>query len=91
MAPLVCADAHNVNLWQNKGTKLWCTFALPAVPPAWLRALTDGDELLAPIGSAERQQLTKVSKSAGKVIVKTIGDVRFVSDRGQAATPAPRH
>ncbi len=54
------------------------TAAVPEIPRPLIKQLADDGVLVAPIGYSGVQELVACKKSAGKIIKKTICDVRFV-------------
>jgi protein-L-isoaspartate(D-aspartate) O-methyltransferase len=71
-------------------TKVVATFALEAIPPAWLDALPEGGLLVAPVGrgggerSRDRdQRLVLAAKRRGRVTLTDHGAVRYVKNRSR--------
>jgi protein-L-isoaspartate(D-aspartate) O-methyltransferase len=62
--------------------KVVCAFAVDRVPDAWLDAIPEGGMLVAPVGARERdQQLTKVTRTGGRLTATLHGGVRYVKNR----------
>jgi protein-L-isoaspartate O-methyltransferase len=79
---VIAGDAHAVDLWRG-ARKVSVGFAVPELPDAWLDALAVGGCLVAPIGTATSQVLTRFEKlSAGTRTATPLGAVRYVADRG---------
>jgi protein-L-isoaspartate(D-aspartate) O-methyltransferase len=76
----VQGDAHDTAIWGG-AARVYCGFAIAALPAPWAGALAEGGLLVAPVGSGERQVLTVFEKRAGVVTGRPIEAVRFVPDR----------
>jgi protein-L-isoaspartate(D-aspartate) O-methyltransferase len=62
--------------------KIVCTFAVRAVPEAWLAAIPEGGRLVVPVGEFEAdQRLVRVDRVAGAVVATDHGAVRYVGNR----------
>ncbi|HEY8040003.1 MAG TPA: hypothetical protein VIF15_09430 [Polyangiaceae bacterium] len=67
--------------WQG-AQKVVVTFAVDALPQAWIAALPEGGRLVAPVGPRERdQRLVLVRKEKGHVFETEHGAVRYVKNR----------
>lgn len=61
-----------------------CTFAVDAIPDAWVDALPRGGVLVAPVGPRDRtQRLVRVEMTDDGPRVTDHGGVRYVPNRGQ--------
>ncbi len=60
--------------------KVSVTFAVDALPAAWLEALPEGGKLVAPVGGGD-QRLVLVTKRRGSIIQTRHGAVRYVKNR----------
>ncbi len=83
--PNVCvsqADAHDTRGWAL-ARKVTVGFAVSRIPGAWIEALAPGGKLVAPVGSAEVQVLTLLTRTKRGVEQRELGRVRYVGDRGQ--------
>ena len=56
------------------------TFAIEALPAAWLDAMPDGGKLVAPVGESD-QRLVLVEKRHGALVETDHGAVRYVKNR----------
>jgi len=76
------ADAMtSAPFWGGAG-KVVATFALDALPVAWLDALPEGGRLVAPVGGAERdQRLVRIVRERGRIVRSEHGAVRYVRNR----------
>ena len=84
------ADAPNVEVREGDATsagsalppaeKVVVTFAVGALPGAWLAALPEGGRLVAPVGGRE-QKLVMATKRHGAVAQTTHASVRYVKNR----------
>jgi protein-L-isoaspartate(D-aspartate) O-methyltransferase len=82
------ADQPNVEVRDGDATvtaspvaaKVVVTFAVGALPPAWLGALPEGGMLVAPVGGRE-QKLVLATRRHGRVAQTTHGAVRYVKNR----------
>ncbi len=79
-AQAIQASAHDVDRWRG-ATKVWCGFALQKIPDTWLNALADGGVLVAPIGGAGAQRLTRFVRSGDRFESTPLEPVRYVLDR----------
>jgi protein-L-isoaspartate(D-aspartate) O-methyltransferase len=69
--------------WEG-AKKVVATFAVAAIPPAWLAALPEGGALVAPVGLPDREQrLVLVTKRGGVVTQSDHGAVRYVKNRSR--------
>jgi len=67
--------------WRG-ATKVVTTFAVDAIPEAWLAALPEGGMLVAPVGPADRdQRLVLATKRRGTTALSFHGAVRYVKNR----------
>lgn len=82
-ARFVVGDAHDTERWQG-ARKVYVGFALPSLPAAWLAALADGGQLVAPIASEAGQIMTLFHKRGEQVSETALGRVIYVPDRSQA-------
>ncbi|HKQ70978.1 MAG TPA: hypothetical protein VJT73_16645 [Polyangiaceae bacterium] len=64
------------------------TFAVEAVPSAWLGALPEGGRMVVPVGRGDGQRLLRVDREGGKLTWSDHGAVRYVPNRGGEATKA---
>lgn len=78
---VVEASAHEVARWRG-ARKVVAGFASRALPAAWIEALPVGGVLVAPVGEAAAQWLTRVRRTAEGVIEERLGAVAYVPDRG---------
>jgi len=76
------ASAHDVDIWRG-ANKVFCGFALPSVPSAWLEALGEGGVLVAPIGGPAVQRLTRFFRAKDGIHTTAIEPVRYVGDRAR--------
>jgi protein-L-isoaspartate(D-aspartate) O-methyltransferase len=60
--------------------KIVATFAIEALPAAWLEAIPEGGRLVAPVGRAD-QRLTLVERRRGVLVETDHGAVRYVKNR----------
>jgi protein-L-isoaspartate(D-aspartate) O-methyltransferase len=76
------ADAMtSAPLWGG-AAKVVVTFAVDALPVAWLDALPEGGRLVAPVGDAERdQRLVRIVRERGRLVRSEHGAVRYVRNR----------
>jgi protein-L-isoaspartate(D-aspartate) O-methyltransferase len=66
----------------GEGRKVAVTFALAALPAAWLAALPEGGRLVAPVGAGESdQRLVLYRREQGRVVETDHGAVRYVRNR----------
>ena len=63
--------------------RVMITAAVPAVPEPVANQLADGGLIVVPVGAAGVQELVVCEKKAGKLVERTICDVRFVKLVGQ--------
>jgi protein-L-isoaspartate(D-aspartate) O-methyltransferase len=88
------ADLPNVTILQGDAMasvprwegarKVVVTFAVEAVPDAWVQALPEGGSLVAPVGPAGRDQLLMLVRREGDRLVRTEhGAVRYVQNRSR--------
>jgi protein-L-isoaspartate(D-aspartate) O-methyltransferase len=73
-------DATAVGFAPAGAPKVVATFAVGALPPAWLEALPEGGKLVAPVGGRE-QKLVLATKRHGSVAQTTHAAVRYVKNR----------
>ena len=72
------ASAH---LW-GEAKKIVCTFAVDAIPQAWLDAIPEGGALVAPVGPSGRdQRLVRVTREGGQLSTHDHCAVRYVRNR----------
>jgi protein-L-isoaspartate(D-aspartate) O-methyltransferase len=94
---LVHRDAiESAPLWSDAGagaaggTRAVCTFALERLPQPWLAALPDGGVLVAPVASGRAggrdQILVRVTRQDGTLRITNHDPVRYVRNRGRAAS-----
>jgi protein-L-isoaspartate(D-aspartate) O-methyltransferase len=81
---VVVGDAHDTSTWTG-ARKVYCGFCIAALPPTWAQALAEGGVLVAPVGDAQRQELTVFEKRGGVVVGRAAGSVLYVGDRSRAA------
>jgi protein-L-isoaspartate(D-aspartate) O-methyltransferase len=83
---VVEADAiHSTRFWGGAG-RVVCTFAVEAIPEAWLHALPRGGILVAPVGTLRGgQRLMRIVKTDDGAHATDHGAVRYVPNRGAAA------
>jgi len=74
------ADATAAGSAPAGAPKVVATFAVGALPPAWLDALPEGGKLVAPVGGRE-QKLVLATKHHGTVTQTTHAAVRYVKNR----------
>lgn len=76
------ADAvRSTPLWEG-ARRVACTFAIDAIPEAWIDALPRGGILVAPVGAADREQrLVRVVKTPDGAHATEHGGVRYVKNR----------
>lgn len=73
--------AESAAAW-NGSKKAVVTFAVAALPPAWLRALPEGGSLVAPVGAHEHdQRLVMATRRRGRIVESDHGAVRYVKNR----------
>jgi len=88
------ADLRNVSIVQGDAMasvprwdgarKVVVTFAVDAVPDAWVQALPEGGALVAPVGAAGRDQRLVLVRREGSRLVRTEhGAVRYVQNRSR--------
>jgi protein-L-isoaspartate(D-aspartate) O-methyltransferase len=66
----------------GRATKVVVTFAVDALPGAWLNALPDGGMLVAPVGAREKEQrLVLVKRESDRFVESEHGAVRYVKNR----------
>jgi protein-L-isoaspartate(D-aspartate) O-methyltransferase len=68
--------------WRG-ANRVSCTFAVDALPLAWLDALPDGGLLVAPVGARGDQQLVRVERDGARLLVTEHGGVRYVKNRSR--------
>jgi protein-L-isoaspartate(D-aspartate) O-methyltransferase len=69
--------------WEG-ATKAVATFAVAALPRAWLDALPEGAVLVAPVGAPDRdQRLVRATRRGGAVVQTEHGAVRYVKNRSR--------
>ena len=88
----------NVTLCTRDGSLGWateapfdriiCGAASPDVPPAWLEQLVEDGRIVVPLGNAESQMLTLVTRTPQGPLRRPIAPVRFVRLIGQAGWPS---
>ncbi len=79
---VVVADAVESAARWGGATKVAVTFAVESLPAAWLAALPDRGQLVAPVGAPDRdQRLALVTKRRGRIIETDHGSVRYVKNR----------
>jgi protein-L-isoaspartate(D-aspartate) O-methyltransferase len=69
----------NYEQWRG-AAKVVATFAVDALPDAWLDALPDGGRLVAPVGRGD-QRLVLAIKRKGHIALSDHGAVRYVKNR----------
>jgi protein-L-isoaspartate(D-aspartate) O-methyltransferase len=89
-AKATLADRPNVDVRHGDATAMGCapggaskvvaTFAVGALPAAWLDALPEGGSLVAPVGGRE-QKLVLATRRHGSVAQTTHAAVRYVKNR----------
>jgi protein-L-isoaspartate(D-aspartate) O-methyltransferase len=69
--------------WARSGAnKVVVTFAVDALPGAWLDAIPDGGRLVSPVGAKDRdQRLVLVQRQRGRIVESDHGAVRYVKNR----------
>jgi protein-L-isoaspartate(D-aspartate) O-methyltransferase len=77
---VVVGDAHETSHWEG-ACKVYCGFALSAVPRSWVDALAEGGALVAPVQTGTGQTLTRFEKVNGELRQKPIARVAYVPDR----------
>lgn len=76
------ADAVTSPPRWGEANKIICTFAVEALPPAWLAALPEGGCIVAPVGRSDRDQdLVRVVRKNGLLVATEHGSVRYVRNR----------
>lgn len=89
LAPLpnvtvVEADATRTTVRWGHAKKFVATFAVEAIPPAWLDALPEGGSLVVPVGpDDDDQQLVLAVRREGAVVQSKHGAVRYVKNRSR--------
>jgi protein-L-isoaspartate(D-aspartate) O-methyltransferase len=79
-------DAMASSLAWDSPSKVSVTFAVEALPDAWLDALPEGGLLVAPVGSRDRdQRLVLARRTAGRIVETEHGAVRYVKNRSTLA------
>lgn len=79
-------DAEECDEIARGAKKIVVTFAVDALPDAWLRALPEGAVLVAPVGPRERdQKLVRVERVSGELCTTEHGAVRYVQNRSPNA------
>jgi protein-L-isoaspartate(D-aspartate) O-methyltransferase len=79
---VVCGDAMTSAPGWGQAKKVVATFAVNALPSAWLDALPEGGRLVAPVGPRERdQRLVLAVRKQGKIVESEHGSVRYVKNR----------
>ncbi|HEY8946018.1 MAG TPA: radical SAM protein [Polyangiaceae bacterium] len=79
-ATLLVADAADTRVWAG-ARRVLVSFAVPAIPEAWLEVLPNEGVLLAPVGGASGQVLTRATKVDGKVTFTSHDAVIYVGQR----------
>jgi protein-L-isoaspartate(D-aspartate) O-methyltransferase len=87
-ASVVHGDAHDTAHVRG-ARKVSVAFAMSAMPAAILDALADGGVVVAPIGDARSQILTRFEKGPQGIAEIALGPVRYVPDRSTRAGAAP--
>lgn len=64
-----------------------CGAAAPAAPPAWLDQLAEGGRMVLPIGDADIQTLTVISRHGSSFDKREVCPVRFVKLLGEQGWP----
>lgn len=77
---VVAGDAHDLDTWAG-AHKVYVTFAVEEVPPAWLASLAPGGRLVAPVGSSEQQWLVHHQRGPDGLAIEVLHPVRYVGDR----------
>ncbi len=78
----VHADAAAAAPLFRDATKVIATFAVAAIPDAWLTALPEGGVLVVPVGAPhEVQRLLRVTRRDGALLTTEHGAVRYVANR----------
>ena len=76
------ADAIASTQHWGGAKKIICTFAIEALPSAWIDALPEGGVLVAPVGRRDQdQKLVRVTRRGGVVEATEHGMVRYVPNR----------
>ncbi|MBK7586643.1 MAG: cobalamin-dependent protein [Myxococcales bacterium] len=87
-ARLLENDAHSVELWRGSA-RVYAGFAVADIPTSWLDALPVGGVLVAPVGDATQQVMTRIERRAEGFARQSLGPVRYVPDRTQTRGAAP--
>lgn len=69
-----------------RANRVSITFAVRAIPEAWLNALPIGGRLVAPVGPVDEQRLVRVERTASSFAWSDHGPVRYVPNRGREMT-----
>ncbi len=77
---VVDGDAVTSTPFWRDAQKVVVTFAIEALPPAWLRALPEGGRIVAPVGKTE-QRLVLIERRRGVLLETDHGAVRYVKNR----------
>lgn len=85
---LADCDYTNITLKTGDGSLGWpehapyqgiiCGAGSPDVPPAWIKQLDDGGNIVLPVGSEGAQQLVQITRHGDEILKKPFCDVRFV-------------
>jgi protein-L-isoaspartate(D-aspartate) O-methyltransferase len=79
---VVHCDAMTSAPQWGRATKVVVTFAVDALPGAWLNGLPEGGLLVAPVGAREKdQRLVLVKRASGRFVESEHGAVRYVKNR----------
>jgi protein-L-isoaspartate(D-aspartate) O-methyltransferase len=79
---VVQGDAMTSAAHWGDARKVVVTFAVDALPAAWLDALPEGGMLVAPVGAREKdQRLILVKRDSGRFVESEHGAVRYVKNR----------
>ncbi|MDP9000304.1 MAG: hypothetical protein M3O46_09355 [Myxococcota bacterium] len=79
---VTCGDAMTSAPRWESARKVVATFAVDALPGAWIDALPDGGKLVAPVGPRDRdQRLVLAERKQGHVLESDHGAVRYVKNR----------
>lgn len=83
---VVCGDAVASAVGDARARKIVATFAVDALPTAWLDAVPEGGRLVAPVGPRERdQRLLCIRRERGELRTSDHGAVRYVQNRSKRA------
>jgi protein-L-isoaspartate(D-aspartate) O-methyltransferase len=80
---VVCDDAGEVLASWRGFDRITVTFAVSAIPPAWLAAIPEGGSMVAPVGHEGGQRLLRVDRVKGELVWSDHGAVRYVPNRGR--------